>query len=96
MTSPSTSASRLPYDLDNLEPNDFFPIASAVVFAQARDIRKGSDKIKRHPLAPGRVEIWRGPTDTPQVTRNAEALHHDDGEVPFTLRRLRKARRRYL
>ena len=71
---------KTPYDLDNLEPNDFFPIASAVVFAQARDIRKGSDKIKRHPLAPGRVEIWRGPTDTPQVTRNVEALHHDDGK----------------
>ena len=71
---------KTPYDLDNLEPNDFFPMASAVVFAQARDIRKGSDKIKRHPLAPGRVEIWRGPTDTPQVTRNVEALHHDDGE----------------
>ena len=71
---------KTPYDLDNLEPNNFFPIASAVVFAQARDIRKDSDKIKRHPLAPGRVEIWRGPTDTPQVTRNVETLHHDDGE----------------
>ena len=71
---------KMPYDLDTLEPNNFFPIASAVVFAQARDIRKGSDKIKRHPLAPGRVEIWRGPTDTPRVTRNAEALHHDDGK----------------
>ena len=71
---------KTPYDLDNLEPNDFFPIASAVVFAQARDISKGSNKINRQPLAPGRVEIWRGPTDTPQVTRNAEALHHDDGK----------------
>ena len=71
---------KTPYDLDNLEPNDFFPIASAVVFAQARDIRKGSSNINRQPLAPGRVEIWRGPTDTPQVTRNVETLHHDDGE----------------
>ena len=71
---------KTPYDLDNLEPNDFFPIASAVVFAQARDIHKGSSNINRQPLAPGRVEIWRGPTDTPQVTRNVEALHHDDGK----------------
>ena len=71
---------KAPYDLDNLEPNDFFPIASAVVFAQARDIRKDSDEINRLALAPGFVEIWRGPTDTPEVTRQTETLHHDDGK----------------
>ena len=70
------------YDLDNLEPNDFFPIASAVVFAQGRESGNDFDKIKRQAraLAPGLVEIWRGPTDTPQVTRHAETLHHDDGK----------------
>ena len=73
---------KTPYDLDKLEPNDFFPIASAVVFAQGRESGNDFDKIKRQAraLAPGQVEIWRGPTDTPQVTRNVETLHHDDGE----------------
>ncbi len=73
---------KTPYDLDNLEPNSFFPIASAVVFAKGSEIGTDIDKKKRraHPLAPGQVEIWRGPTDTPQVTRNVETLHHDDGE----------------
>lgn len=73
---------KTPYDLDNLDPNDFFPIASAVVFARAGESGNDFDKIKRQTraLAPGRVETWRGPTDTPQVTRNTETLHHDDGE----------------
>lgn len=73
---------KTPYDLDNLEPNDFFPIASAVVFARGRDSGNDFDKIKRQAsaLAPGSVEMWRGPTDTPHVTRNVETLHHDDGE----------------
>ena len=73
---------KTPYDLDNLEPNDFFPIASAVVFARGCESGNDFDKIKRQAraLAPGQVEIWRGPTDTPQVTRNVETLHHDDGE----------------
>ncbi len=71
-----------PYDLDNLEPNDFFPIASTVVFGRARDNGNDFGKIKRQarPLAPGRVEIWRGATDTPRVTRKVETLYHDDGE----------------
>ncbi len=73
---------KTPYDLDNLEPNSFFPIASAVVFARARESGNDFDRIKRqaHALAPALVEIWRGPTDTPQVTRRAETLHHDDGK----------------
>ena len=75
-------STKTPYDLDNLEPNNFFPIASAVVFARGRENGNDFDKIKRQAraLAPGHVEIWRGPTDTPQVTRHAEALHHDDGK----------------
>ena len=75
-------STKTPYDLDNLEPNTFFPIASAVVFARGRESGNDFDKIKRqaHALAPGRVEVWRGPTDTPQVTRRSETLHHDDGK----------------
>ena len=69
------------YDLDNLEPNDFFPVPSAVVFAKLRGRSDDFDKIKRqaHSLAPGNVEIWRGPTNTSQVSRQVETLHHDDG-----------------
>ena len=67
-----------PWDLDNLDPNSFFPIASAVVFAKERKIGKKNKDQK--PLAPGEVEIWSGQTDTPQVTRHAETLHHDDGK----------------
>ena len=73
---------KTPYDLDNLEPNTFFPIASAVAFARGRESGNDLDRIKRQAraLAPGRVEMWRGPTDTPQVTRQNETLHHDDGK----------------
>ena len=73
---------KVPWDLDNLEPNDFFPMPSSVVFARSRG-KNGDYKKQRklaQPLAPGRVEIWRGPTNTPQVTRQAEPLHHDDGQ----------------
>ena len=74
-------STKTPYDLDNLEPNSFFPVPGAVAFAQLRGRSNDFDKIRRraHSLAPGRVEIWRGPTNTPQVTRRAETLHHDDG-----------------
>ena len=52
------------------------------MFARGRESGNDFDKIKRqaHALAPGRVEVWRGPTDTPQVTRRSETLHHDDGK----------------
>ena len=73
---------KTPFDLDNLEPNSFFPIASSVVFARARESGNDFEKIKRQAraLVPGHVEMWHGPTDTPQVTRNAETLHHDNGK----------------
>lgn len=71
---------KTPWDLDNLEPT-FFPMPGSVVFAQnigkTADLRKG--KQAAGPLAPARVEMWRGTTDSPSVTRYAEALHHDDG-----------------
>ena len=73
---------KTPYDLNNLEPNSFFPVPSAVVFARVCDNGNDFKMIKRQAraLAPGPVENWRGPTNTPQVTRHAETLHHDDGE----------------
>ena len=73
---------KTPWDLDNLEPNTFFPMPSSVVFAQAKgknsDTKEHAAKAKS--LAPGQVEIWRGRTDTPKVTRQTEALYHDDGK----------------
>ena len=73
---------KTPWDLDNLDPNDFFPMPGSVIFA--RRVAKSSDletgRESARPLTPGSVEIWRGATDTPSVTRLAERLHHDDGE----------------
>jgi hypothetical protein len=62
---------KAPWDLDNLDPNNFFPIASCVVFAQLNGHwgGLGENKIAAKPLAPGMVEIWSGSTDTPYVPR---------------------------
>ena len=72
---------KTPWDLDHLEPT-FFPMPSSVVFA--RRIGKSSDlernKRAARPLAPATVEMWRGPTNSPDVTRYPEPLHHDDGQ----------------
>ena len=72
---------KTPWDLDHLEPT-FFPMPGSVVFARnsgkTSDLRKGKQAAR--PLAPALVEIWRGTTDTPSVTRYAETLHHDDGD----------------
>ena len=71
-----------PWDLDNLEPNTFFPMPSSVIFAQRigkySDLKKGQEAAQS--LAPAEVEIWRGPTDSLYVTRQIEPLHHDDGQ----------------
>ena len=73
---------KTPWDLDNLDPNDFFPMPGSVIFA--RRVAKSSDietnREAARPLTPGNVEIWRGEPNTPSVTRLAERLHHDDGE----------------
>ena len=71
-----------PWDLDNLVPNDFFPIPASVVFAEmsaqygSRDITQE----RANPLAPGKVEIWSGATNTKRVKRTVAPLRHDDGE----------------
>ena len=72
---------KTPWDLDNLEPNTFFPIAASVVFARLPGYR-GDAKLHQSaakPLAPGQVEIWSGPTGTWQVQRDVTRLIHDDG-----------------
>ena len=72
---------KAPWDLERLTPNDFFPITSCVVFAQLPGYRGDSELHKQaaKPLAPGNVELWSGPTDTPMVKRAAAPLVHNDG-----------------
>ncbi len=72
---------KAPWDLANLNPNNFFPITSCVVFARMPGYRgdSGFHQQAAQPLAPGQVEIWSGPTDTPQVRRTLTDLIHDDG-----------------
>ena len=62
---------KAPWDLESLEPNNFFPITSCVVFAQLPGYRGDAELHKQaaKPLAPGKVEIWIGSTDTPYVPR---------------------------
>ena len=73
---------KAPWDLESLEPNNFFPVPSCVVFAQLPGYRGDAELHKQaaKPLAPGKVEIWSGPTDTPAVGRAIVPLIHDDGE----------------
>lgn len=56
------------WDLEKLEPNTFFPIASAVVFAQ----RLGPDNLPGS--LGGRVERWLGETGTADVRRVSVAI----------------------
>ena len=62
---------KAPWDLDNLDPNNFFPIPSCVVFAQLNGYWGGVEPNKKaaKPLAPGEVELWIGSTETPYVPR---------------------------
>ncbi len=73
---------KTPWDLDQLEPNTFFPMPCSVVFAERAgkysDLAQGRKDARG--LAPGLVEVWRGPTGTDLVARDVEPLHHDDGE----------------
>lgn len=72
---------KTPWDLNNLSPNTFFPVPSSVVFAQSKGKSSAAKEqaTKGKALAPGQVEIWHGPTNTPQITRQLETLQHDDG-----------------
>ena len=72
---------KAPWDLDYLEPGNFFPIASCVVFARMPGYRgdSGFHQQAARPLAPGQVEIWSGPTGSPHVSRTLSDLIHNDG-----------------
>ena len=51
------------WDLERLEPNTFFPIASSVVFAQRADVASSAKGLE------GQVEGWRGATRSEDVQR---------------------------
>ena len=67
------------WDLERLEPNTFFPIASCVVFAQST----GASGVAK-PLR-GRIDQWRGKSGASNVRR--EAVHITDtsasGDSPY-------------
>ena len=71
----------VPWDLDYMEIHSF-PMPASVIFARMSAQYGGRDikQIDAKPLAPGAVEIWSGPIDTPMVKRETVTLHHDDGE----------------
>ena len=67
------------WDLEKLEPNTFFPIAAAVVFAR----RLGPDNLAG-PLG-GQVERWLGETGTADVRRVRAGITDtsEQGESPY-------------
>ena len=67
------------WDLEKLEPNTFFPVAAAVVFAK----RLGADSLAG-PLG-GRVERWLGKTGTADVRRVRAAITDtsESGQSPY-------------
>ena len=54
---------RLAWDLERLEPNTFFPIASSVVFARRVGVASAAKGLE------GQVERWRGPAGSSDVHR---------------------------
>ena len=57
---------KLAWDLEKLEPNTFFPIAAAVVFARRTG---GASRVGEVVPLTGQVERWLGKTDTADVRR---------------------------
>lgn len=74
---------RAPWDLEQLEPNDFFPVPASVVFARrlGADPTAQADPGKAAPAQPlaGDVEIWRGTPGGTNVTRHTATLKDGDG-----------------
>ena len=66
------------WDLEPLEPNTFFPVASCVVFAE-----RIGENAPGAPLS-GAVEQWQGPTGTDQVRRVTRTITDtsDRGSAP--------------
>ena len=67
------------WDLEKLDPNNFFPIVSSVVYA--RKTGQGGDPV---PLS-GHVELWLGETGTDDIRRVATRISDTSeiGESPY-------------
>ena len=67
------------WDLERLEPNTFFPIASSVVFAQRAGITSAANGLQ------GQVERWRGATGSHDVHRELVAITDTSigGDSPY-------------
>ena len=63
------------WDLEGLNPNDFFPVPACVVFAERAGII-GSAR----PLG-GQVERWLGPTGSKDVSRDSTSIADTSGEM---------------
>ena len=59
------------WDLEKLEPNTFFPIAAAVVFARRTG---GESRVGEAVVLAGQVERWLGETGTDDVRRVSAAI----------------------
>ncbi len=70
------------WDLEKLEPNTFFPIAAAVVFARRTG---GASRVGEVVPLTGQVERWLGETGTADVRRVSVAITDtsERGESPY-------------
>ena len=59
---------KLPWDLERLDPNDFFPVPSSVVFGERRNVADRGISLPRS------VERWLGATGTDAVRREVVSL----------------------
>ena len=68
------------WDLEKLEPNTFFPMAAAVVFARRTG---GESRVGEVGPLTGQVERWLGKTATADVRRVSVAITVPPGESPY-------------
>ena len=78
------------WDLEKLEPNTFFPVAAAVVFAQRTG---GESRVGEVVPLTGQVERWLGKTGTVSVRRVSRRHHRYLGQWRFPLQRSHQGRR---
>ena len=64
---------KLPWDLEQLEPNDFFPIPSSVIFGERLSVADRGTPLPRS------VELWLGATGTDAVRREIVSLFDASG-----------------
>ena len=66
-----------PWDLEKLEPNDFFPVPGSVVFA-----RRGDGDV----VLPGQVVQWEGPAGGPNTYKRVTGPARQQDRSPYAAR----------